>query len=504
MKHYSFASAYIQAPDLFYKEQIVKPNTMLLESAEIISKRGTQSMMGARACLKIICEGLKVTVKALNANGSAALKLIAAELKPVSSTPDCLSYEFQPAAPNTDEMTRLKAPGPFDVLRAIRKACFMPASSLMGVIAFDFITNFEAQLPKMPGGLNTAPDFSFFLFDLFVHFDHIHKKSTLHAYVYDEDSKADTILEALSLKDKLDNFTPETKLHLRPVRQDEIARNPHLSDAEFGAMAAALKQHIYDGEAFQVVPSRIFSLPCPDPLLCFSYVKALNPSPYMFFIQDEEYAIFGASPEYALRYDAASNEVSISPIAGTRARGVHADGSLDPDLDARIELELRTDTKETAEHLMLVDLARNDLAHISRPQTRVVENILHVERYQNVMHLVSDVKAQLNDGLDGLYAYQAAMNMGTLSGAPKIKAHELIYRYEGTRRGSYGGTVAILKDDGSFDSCITIRSAFVRDGTAYVQAGCGVVFDSNEQSECDETFNKARAVLNAITLANQQ
>lgn len=150
---------------------------------------------------------------------------------------------------------------------------------------------------------------------------------------------------------------------------------------------------------------------------------------------------------------------------------------------------------------MLVDLARNDLARIAAAGTRYADNLLHVDKYQSVMHLVSDVHATLRPGLDAFHAYLACMNMGTLSGAPKIKAHELIYKYEGKKRGSYGGVIALIGNDGSFDSCITIRSAFVKGKKAYVQAGCGVVYDSDVKAECQETVNKARSVLTALSMA---
>ena len=224
----------------------------------------------------------------------------------------------------------------------------------------------------------------------------------------------------------------------------------------------------------------------------------------MYYIKDPKFTIFGASPEFAVRFEALNRMVSISPIAGTRARGLDENGLIDRELDSRIELELRTDKKEVAEHLMLVDLARNDLARISKPGTRYVDNMLHIDKYQSVMHLVSDVHGTLQDDLDALHAYQACMNMGTLSGAPKIKAHEIIYKYEGKKRGSYGGVIAILGNDGSFDSCIAIRSAFVKDKTAYVQAGCGVVFDSDIKAECQETVNKARSVLTALAMAQEK
>jgi anthranilate synthase component 1 len=208
--------------------------------------------------------------------------------------------------------------------------------------------------------------------------------------------------------------------------------------------------------------------------------------------------MFGASPESALKYSADTNIVEIYPIAGTRPRGKRPNGQLDPDLDSRIELDLREDTKEKSEHMMLVDLARNDVARVSKPGTRYVKDLLKVDRYSHVMHLVSRVIGELREDLDALHAYQACMNMGTLVGAPKVSAARLIRGVEKQRRGSYGGAVGYLNGEGDMDSCIVIRSTFVKQGTAYIQAGAGVVYDSDPQAEADETRSKAQAVISAI------
>ncbi|MFT7455123.1 MAG: anthranilate synthase component 1 [Marinobacter maritimus] len=222
----------------------------------------------------------------------------------------------------------------------------------------------------------------------------------------------------------------------------------------------------------------------------------------MFYLKDSDFTLFGASPESALKYTQSSNDVEIYPIAGTRRRGFNPDGSINKDLDSRLELELRLDQKETSEHLMLVDLARNDVARISEPGTRHVADLLKVDRYSHVMHLVSRVIGQLRRDLDALHAYQACMNMGTLVGAPKISASNLVRQVEKKRRGSYGGAVGYINGNGDMDTCIVIRSAFVKNGIAQAQAGAGVVFDSIPQSEADETRTKAAAVLNAIALAH--
>jgi len=224
-------------------------------------------------------------------------------------------------------------------------------------------------------------------------------------------------------------------------------------------------------------------------------------SPYMFYVRGldrngEPYELFGASPESNLKYDSTTREVQLYPIAGTRPRGeTH-------ELDTRMELELRTDAKEIAEHTMLVDLARNDMARVAEPGTRQVRELLQVDRYSRVMHLVSRVTATLTHDLDALDAYRASMNMGTLTGAPKLRATELLRELEGKRRGSYGGAVGYLRGNGDFDTCIVIRSAYVHGGVATVQAGAGVVRDSVPQAEADETLHKAYAVLNALAMAS--
>lgn len=279
---------------------------------------------------------------------------------------------------------------------------------------------------------------------------------------------------------------------------------PSVSEQDFCQIVRDLKQYVVKGDIFQVVPSRRFTLPCPSPLAAYKELKISNPSPYMFYMQDELFTLFGASPESALKYETDTNQVEIYPIAGTRRRGKRPNGAIDFDLDSRIELELRSDKKENAEHMMLVDLARNDVARISQAGTRHVADLLKVDRYSHVMHLVSRVVGQLRNDLDALHAYQACMNMGTLTGAPKIRAMQLIRDVEGARRGSYGGAVGYLTGEGTLDTCIVIRSAYVENGIAQVQAGAGVVFDSDPQSEADETRGKAQAVISAIQAAHKE
>jgi anthranilate synthase component 1 len=214
----------------------------------------------------------------------------------------------------------------------------------------------------------------------------------------------------------------------------------------------------------------------------------------MFFASMADCTLFGASPETSVRVTREGNKpiLEVKPIAGTRPRG----GSSDE--DDRMEADLRLDTKEAAEHMMLVDLARNDVARVSEPGTRHVAQLMTLEKYARVMHLVSSVKGVLAERYDALHTLQACLNVGTLSGAPKLKATELLRRYERTRRGPYGGAIGWLSGEGLMDTGVIIRSAIVRDDTAYVRAGAGIVHDSDPMAEADETRRKASAVLSAI------
>ncbi|MFY8273321.1 anthranilate synthase component 1 [Pseudoalteromonas sp. SSDWG2] len=484
-------------------------NTLLLESAEVDSKENLKSIVLVDAALRIECNGAKVQVKALSNNGRQLLSYLQVHIESASTQldDDTLSVTYQTVDGDLDEYAKLKAANAFDTLRQ----CVTQISNntdnpfaifLGGVMGYDMVANVET-LPCVPSRENTCPDYVFYLAETMVVVDHQAKSTEIignvfngpqvHANCFEVGQKVERLN---TLCDSLDDYPAP------PSNHTEMQARVDISDEQFISQVTALKHHIIDGDIFQVVPSRTFSLPCPKPLEAYAKLKEQNPSPYMFYMRDQSFDLFGASPESALKYCAQTNQVEVYPIAGTRPRGKNPDGSLNLDLDSRIELDLRNDTKERAEHIMLVDLARNDVARISKPGTRHVKELLKVDRYSHVMHLVSRVVGQLKDDLDALHAYQACMNMGTLVGAPKVSAARLIREVENKRRGSYGGAVGYLTGDGSMDSCIVIRSAFVKQGVAHVQAGAGVVFDSDPQAEADETRAKAGAVLRAIATSN--
>lgn len=483
-----------------------RPATLLLESADIDSKQNLKSLLIVDSALRVSALGSCVTVQALSENGRALLPLLDAALPAgvkIEPRPDGRELHFPSADAVQDEDSRLQALSVFNALRLIPRLVNAPADEreavlLGGLFAYDLVAGFE-ELPALENQ-QRCPDYCFYLAETLLVLDHQTRSATLQASLFCPSTSEFQRLQSRIEQLHGQMLQPAPALPVQKVEQMTLSVSQ--SDEAYCDTVRQMQEAIRIGEIFQVVPSRRFSLPCPSPLAAYETLKNSNPSPYMFFMQDRDFALFGASPESSLKYDAATRQIEIYPIAGTRPRGRHADGSLDRDLDSRIELEMRTDHKELAEHLMLVDLARNDLARICVPGSRYVADLTKVDRYSFVMHLVSRVVGTLREDLDVLHAYRACMNMGTLSGAPKVRAMQLIAAAEGTRRGSYGGAVGYFTANGDLDTCIVIRSAWVEDGVATVQAGAGVVLDSNPQAEADESRNKARAVLRAIATAH--
>jgi len=266
---------------------------------------------------------------------------------------------------------------------------------------------------------------------------------------------------------------------------------------EYKKTIEQIKELITQGEAIQVVLSRRIEADYhDDPFLIFRALRRINPSPYMFYLDFDTFSILGASPEVMVRVD--SGKAMLRPIAGTRPRGK------DQEEDGKLRAELLRDEKELAEHLMLVDLGRNDLGRIAKPGTVKVDRMMEVEMYSHVMHIVSEVSAQLADKMDVFDVIRAVFPAGTVSGAPKVRAMEIIEDFETVTRGPYAGLVGYLSYTGTFDSCITIRSLVCKDGKIYLQTGGGVVYDSVPELEHEETANKARALLSALSIGGQE
>jgi anthranilate synthase component 1 len=499
-----------------------RAGTCLLESAEPGSRRSQRSLLVLSAALSVVCRGEEVAIDARNANGAHLLPLLAEKLAAFAPRRRAGGLRVRIARPSAHgaEAERLQSPSVLSVLRTIvadvAAGADVPADAvfLAGVFSYDLAGQFEdldadrraTGAPAEDDVDRHFPDYRFVLADRLAVVDHLARRTRLVAAVFGDADDARGGAAARAdldfLADVAAALPPAHDAASPPVTTAATEAHSDRSDAEFRADVAALQRRIVAGDVFQIVPSRTFSRPCRDPMGAYAMLRALNPSPYLFYFQTGEFTLFGASPESALKVDGVTRAVEISPIAGTRPRGLRADGSIDPDLDGRIEAELRLDAKENAEHMMLVDLARNDVARIAEPGSRHVAELLRVVRYSHVMHLASRVVGRLRDGLDALHAWQACLTMGTLTGAPKVRAMQLLRAHEPGRRGHYGGAIGYLRGDGSLDTAIVIRAALVRDGVARVRAGAGVVHDSVPALEADETRRKAEAVLRAIALAD--
>lgn len=485
-------------------------NTVLLESADIASKQHLTTIAVLAASAQITCTGDTVTLKALDTtDGPQALKAVAQCLSSAvtrQSDSELVLHLPSVAEDSAEEHARLRERSTMEPLRILTdQVVSHPHLPLVaGAVAFDYLGTYES-LPSVADGANTCPDYLFFNARIILVVDHPTGSCQLVGASLDAaqlSAQMDALEAAINeLPAQAPSAPAEQAAPAQQAAEDTITAYPTMSDADFCELVAKMQQHIAIGDAYQVVPSRGFVIDCPQPLQTYRYLHDADPSPYMFYIATDDFELFGASPESSLLHSAKTGQVAIRPIAGTRPRGFAPDGSIDHELDIRLELELRSDAKEVAEHVMLVDLARNDVARISAPGTRKVTQLLRVDRYSRVMHLVSEVTGQLASDLHPLDAFRASMTMGTLTGAPKLRAAELIRQYEGTRRGSYGGAVGYLRGDGELDTCIVIRSAFARGGKAIVQAGAGVVSDSVPQREADETAHKASNVLRAIAAA---
>ena len=495
----------------------VRPvDCVLLESADITTKASRTTVAVLEASARLTCWGGTVTAEALStvdgegpgADGLAALARLEERLSEhlADRSPGRLTLALPTSADDDatiEERERLTALSTIEPLRVLAQAevdhPHLPLEA--GAFAFDYLSTFES-LPEVAQGANTCPDYLFYDARIILVVDHPTQEATLVGASVDAaelEQRLDALAAAINTAADAAEHSPAPP----EVAADSAVLHavPTTSDADFEAVVETMRGYIADGDVYQVVPSRGFTIDCPDALAAYHVLRHANPSPYMFYLAAPDFELFGASPESALLYSVRSGRVAIRPIAGTRPRGLHPDGSVDHERDTRLELELRTDAKEVAEHVMLVDLARNDVARVSRPGTRSVQDLLRVDRYSRVMHLVSEVSGELAEDLDALDAFRASMTMGTLTGAPKLRAAELIRQAEGVRRGSYGGSVGYIRGDGELDTCIVIRSGFVVDGTALVQAGAGVVAASSPAAEAAETVHKARAVLEAVAAA---
>ncbi len=445
----------------------------LLESAEQGQRFGRYSFLGFRPRAVLRLEQGRLTV----ADTSGERELDAAD--PFSAVSDYLrDYRVAP----------VEGLPPF-------------AGGAVGVFGYDLVRTVE-RLPAPRADDIGTPDMALMVSDALVVFDHLSHQVTIlvNAFV---DDPADT--EA-AYDEAVTQIERALELLAAPVPRAEPGARPsdplaafdsNMTRSDYETAVERAKEYIYAGDVFQVVPSHRWSGPCPvEAFSLYRGLRVVNPSPYMYFLEFEDFAIAGASPEPLVKVT--GDRVEMRPIAGTRPR------STSPEEDLRIADALLADDKERAEHVMLVDLGRNDVGRVARFGTVEVSELMVVETYSHVMHIVSSVTGRLAEGRDAMDALRACLPAGTLSGAPKIRAMEIIDELEPRKRGFYGGAIGYLSYTGDLDTCIHIRTVVVKDGVAHIQAGAGIVADSDPGYEYDETIAKAQAMFKAIELACRQ
>ena len=451
-----------------------RENTFLLESAEHDGTWARYSFIGVRS---------EATLS--EKNGIAYWQGIAPAGAPHGTDPlaalkICASHLRSPQIPGLPPLT----------------------SGLVGFMGYDVVRRLE-KLPNLTIKDIEMPELSFMLTSDLAVFDHSNATITLIANAINWDGSDDRVDEAYaSCQSRLDQMESDLAVSLN----SEVQRIPEFtkpvyeantSSEKFKSSVLEIKEEILSGEAFQVVLSQRFSMKSTaDAMDVYRMLRLNNPSPYMYLFRfSDGIEIVGSSPEALVKVN--QKDVMIHPIAGTRRR------SADPREDDELAQELLADPKERAEHLMLVDLGRNDLGRVCAPGTVEVVDFMHIERYSHVMHIVSTVTGKLKEEATPIDALFSVFPAGTLSGAPKPRAMEIIEEQENTRRGVYGGIVGYIDFTGNLDTAIAIRTALILNGTAYVQAGAGIVADSDPESENQECHNKAAAVLTAVHAANR-
>ena len=469
---YAQLAADFETPLSAYLKISGENEAFLFESAESVGESGRYSILGSNSRTVIKAYGHDIT---LCENGVS--KQWTAE-KDVLAELEQLMEKYQP-------VTHGNAP-PF-------------YGGAVGYLSYDAVRQFEPSIGAPAKDELGLPDALFVLAEDLLIFDHRLRRLIVVANAFiDEHESADAAFQ--NARDRITAMIKklDKPLHIPPLNglaeYDTPEAGSNTTQEEYEAMVLKAKEYIAAGDAFQIVPSQRFETEFTgSPVDLYRALRHVNPSPYMFILQLEDFSLVGSSPEVHVR--AIDGRIDIRPIAGTRWRGKT------PEEDDALAADLLADQKECAEHLMLVDLARNDVGRISKHGSVTVDDFMIVERYSHVMHIVSNVHGDLDDQHSSYDVLRATFPAGTVSGAPKIRAMQIINELEKSKRCSYAGAVGYFSWDGNHDSCITLRTCLLKDGKAYVQAGAGVVADSNPTYEYEETVNKSMALRRAIGLA---
>ncbi len=463
-------TADIETPVSLFKKVAKGPESFLFESVEGGERWGRYSFIGHRSRLVIKVRGEKIELSRGNR-----------------------------------QSTQVKA-RPFDYLKDLMEDFHGEAvtglprffGGLVGYMSYDMARFFE-DLPHPKADDVGMPDAAFMMPEQVIIYDNLTQtiKVVVNCYMPDHVNHTeayDQAVKQIEETEKLVNVSITSQPRPRDPRQ-EVALTPNMDRGGFEDIVRRAKEYIEQGDAIQVVLSQRFHADLCDvePFEIYRALRRVNPSPYMYYLQFKDEIVVGASPEVLVRLE--NGRVTLRPIAGTRPR------SKDAEEDQRLEKELRADPKERAEHVMLVDLGRNDVGRVADVGTVEVKDMMVVERYSHVMHLVSHVEGNLAPGLDMFDVLRACFPAGTVSGAPKVRAMEIIDELEPTRRGLYAGGVGYFGFSGNMDFCITIRTLVVCSGRVYLQVGAGIVADSDPASEYEETVNKGKALIQALEMA---
>jgi anthranilate synthase component I len=370
----------------------------------------------------------------------------------------------------------------------------------VGYLGYELGRKFEPRIPVAPNNPLDLPLAHLMMVDTLLVFDHLRRTIKAVTYVpLNEDLPSDYRRGCDRLDDLLDRLragSHQAGLEDAPRRSRPEGVASNMTQQQFESTVLQAKEAIAAGECFQIVPSQRLSVPTSaSPVSLYRALRSINPSPYMYFLNFGQHQIVGTSPELLVLVE--DGQVTTRPLAGTAPRGES------PEADEALAQRLLADEKERAEHIMLVDLGRNDVGRVAEPGTVSVPRLMEIERYSHVMHIVSDVQGKLRDGLRPIDALRACFPAGTLTGAPKIRAMEIIAELEPDQRGPYGGAIGFFNRDGDLETAITIRTLVLKDGVAHIQVGAGIVADSDPPTEYQETLNKAHAVLSAVAEAER-
>lgn len=449
-------------------------DAFLLESAESGEQCGRYSFIGCGARMQIIARGEQLTIVE---NGQSAQRYCA---NPLDAIAALMQSRRSPKIQSLPKLT----------------------GGLVGYFGYDTLRYAEPTLLHVPPDDLHLPDIHLMMYDEIIAFDHLKHKITLIVNMPAHRDGEQLALEYRKAGQRLQTLRQSVQQAMqappapRAKAQTEPTLRANMTQGQFEQNVRRAKEYIHEGEAFQIVLSQRFEVAqAPDAFDVYRMLRVSNPSPYMYYFQCSDYKIAGASPEMLVSVDGC--RVAARPIAGTIRRGA------DEAEDLALENQLISDAKELSEHTMLVDLGRNDVGRVSEIGSVEVPRFMAVEKYSQLMHLVSDVRGTLRGGCDSTDALLAVMPAGTLSGAPKIRAMQIIDELEPNKRGLYGGAIGYIGFDGDMDTCIAIRTVLFKGDMAYIQAGAGIVADSEPEKEYLETQTKAKAMIKAILEANE-